>query len=264
MVTPLDPLLQRVDHVVPQVVEPELVVGPVGDVGVVRSPSLGGARLVEIDDVHLKPQELVDHPHPLGVTLGQVGVDRDEVRTTPRQGIQIEGHGGHQGLSLPCGHLRHLTPVKGDPPDELNVVGNHVPGHLLACHHDGPANVAAAGLLHDGEGLGKDIVEGYPGGLQQLTLQGPDHPGQSFPVAGILRGALLLPMSLDALLQAPGTLLHPNPELLGLRPELFIGERGKAWEDPVDLVHNGLELLHFPGMLGAQELLEQCFHDIDR
>ena len=51
-VTALDPLLQGVDHVVPEIVEAELVVGPVCDVRGVRRGALGRVRLVLVDAVH--------------------------------------------------------------------------------------------------------------------------------------------------------------------------------------------------------------------
>ncbi len=48
-VLPLDPLLQPEHHVVPQVVEPELVVGPVGDIREVGLPAGSAGRIGVVD-----------------------------------------------------------------------------------------------------------------------------------------------------------------------------------------------------------------------
>ena len=75
-------------HVVAQVVESELVVGAVGNVG-----AIGGAALVVVqivhDHAHRQPQKLVDLAHPLGVALGQVVVHRDHVHAMTQQRIQV-------------------------------------------------------------------------------------------------------------------------------------------------------------------------------
>ncbi len=73
----LDELILVDDHVVAQVVEPELIVGDVGDVAVVLLASLIRLhRLKHAADG--EAQEAVDGAHPLRVTAGQVIVDRDD------------------------------------------------------------------------------------------------------------------------------------------------------------------------------------------
>ena len=57
VVPPLDAPIEGVDHVVAQVVETELVVRPVGDVGTVGGPPLLGPRLVQVDHPDLHPEE---------------------------------------------------------------------------------------------------------------------------------------------------------------------------------------------------------------
>ena len=76
--TLLDAILDAELHVVAQVVEAEFVVGAVGDVGVVGVLALLVVEVVD-DDAHLQAEGLVDAAHPLGVALGQVVVDRDDV-----------------------------------------------------------------------------------------------------------------------------------------------------------------------------------------
>ena len=92
----LDPLVQLRDHVVAEVVEPELVVRAVGDVGGVRlAPGYGPqvdeplvvrrvARLehergVVGDHPDAQAQEVEDRAHPLRVAPGEVVVDGDDV-----------------------------------------------------------------------------------------------------------------------------------------------------------------------------------------
>ena len=76
----LYPLLQGVHHVVPEIVEPELVVGAVGDVRPVARGALRGVGLVLVDAVDGETEVGVDVTHPLGVALCKVRVDRYQVR----------------------------------------------------------------------------------------------------------------------------------------------------------------------------------------
>ena len=69
-------------HVVAQVVEAELVVGTVGDVG-----SIGGAACIAVhalcDQADRKAQPAVELAHPLAVALGKVIVDGDNMHASP-------------------------------------------------------------------------------------------------------------------------------------------------------------------------------------
>ena len=71
-------------HVVAEVVETELVVGAVGDVGIV---SLAALLVVEVvdDDAHAEAQQAVDGTHPGGVPVGQIIVHRDDVHALARE-----------------------------------------------------------------------------------------------------------------------------------------------------------------------------------
>ena len=67
-------------HVVAQVVEAELVVRAVRDVGGVLAALLGRRGVdAREDEADLEAEEAVDATHPLGVEAGEVVVDRDEV-----------------------------------------------------------------------------------------------------------------------------------------------------------------------------------------
>ena len=65
-------------HVVAQVVEAELGVRSVGDVGLVGQP-LVLERLHVLDHADRDAERVVERPHPLGVAAREVVVDRHEV-----------------------------------------------------------------------------------------------------------------------------------------------------------------------------------------
>ena len=81
-VAALDGALERDGHVVAEVVEAELGVRPVGDVGCVGLRALGERHQV-LDEAGADAERVVDGLDPLGVALGQVVVDRDEVDVLP-------------------------------------------------------------------------------------------------------------------------------------------------------------------------------------
>ena len=69
VMAPLHEVLTAERHVVPQVVEPELVVGAVGDVALVGHPAFGRRHRCQ-DDPDLETEEMVDPSHLLGLVLG--------------------------------------------------------------------------------------------------------------------------------------------------------------------------------------------------
>ncbi len=75
---PLDHVLQAELHVVPQVIEAEFVVGPVGNVAPVGLLTLGVVELVD-DDPYGHAQEMVNGTHPGRIPFGQVIVHRDHM-----------------------------------------------------------------------------------------------------------------------------------------------------------------------------------------
>ena len=152
-------------HVVAQVVEAEFVVGAVGDVG-----GIGGAALVVVevvdDDADGEAEELVDLAHPLGVALGQVVVDGDDVDAVAGERVEIAGEGGDEGFAFAGLHFGDFALVQDHAADEL---------HVEVAHLDG----APAGLADDGEGFGQDLVEG--GALGGLDFVGV---GDAFKLGG--------------------------------------------------------------------------------
>ena len=92
------------DHVVTQVVETELGVGAVGDVGLVGG-LLRRRRHAVLDKAGLHAEEAVDLAHPLAVAPGQVVVDGHDMHVVPGNGVQIAGQSGDERLALAGLHL---------------------------------------------------------------------------------------------------------------------------------------------------------------
>jgi hypothetical protein len=141
----LDLLVQRRGHVVAQVVEAELGVRPVGDVGLVGLPLvLGGLHVLQ--DADREAERLVDRAHPLRVAAGQVVVDRHEVHALAGQRVEADGEGRGQRLALAGLHLGDVAAVQHHAADELHVEVAHAHG-------------APAGLADDRERLVQQVVE---------------------------------------------------------------------------------------------------------
>ncbi len=152
----LDHVLQPVLHVVAQIVEAELVVGAVGDVAVVFLLALLVVEPVH-DDADGQPEELVDLAHPLGVALGEVVVDGDDVHAAAGERVEIDRQRCDQRLAFAGLHLGDLAVVQDHAADELHVE--------MAL-----AERALAGLAHGGEGRHQDVVE--RGAVGDLFLEG--------------------------------------------------------------------------------------------
>ena len=184
-------VLQREGHVVAQVVEAELVVGAVGDVGRVGLALLV-SRLSGMDHADAHAQGPVDAPHPIGVAPRQVIVDGDHVHALARQCVQVSGQRRDQGLALAGLHLRDLSRVKHRTTDQLHVEVAHLKHPL-------------AGLANHREGLGHQLV-------QRLAV------GDPLPELVRLGGQLRIVQRLQPLLEAGNavdqSLQAPNQPLV--------------------------------------------------
>ena len=194
----LDDAVEADRHVVAQVVEAELGVRPVRDVRVV-----GGLALVErhhrldVGDGH--PERLVDGPVPLRVALGEVVVDRDEVRTAAGEAVEVEREARDERLALTGLHLGDVALVEDDPAHQLHVEHALVGGAL-------------AGLADGRERLEDELVEALAvleplPELRRLALEVGG--GQLLEVGlerGDVRGLLLEPLEAAALADAENLL----------------------------------------------------------
>ena len=66
-------------------------------------------------------EAVVDGAHPLGVALGEVVVDGDEVGAFAGEGVEVDREGGGERLALACLHLGDLALVEDDAAEDLDV-----------------------------------------------------------------------------------------------------------------------------------------------
>src|SRR6266511_2439236 len=112
-VTALDGAVERDGHVVAQVVEAELGVRPVRDVGRVGLfPLRERHHVLDVGDRHA--EALVDAAVPLGVALGEVVVDGDEVDALALERVQVEREAGDERLAFARLHLGDVALVEDD------------------------------------------------------------------------------------------------------------------------------------------------------
>ena len=141
----LDLLLQRLRHIVAQIVKAELGVRAVGDVASVGGDLLlVGLHVLQHADGH--STGLVDRHHPLGVTLGQVVVDRDHMDTLTGERVEDDRKGAGEGLAFTGLHLGDLAAMEDHAADQLDVEMAHL--------HRAPADLA-----DDREALGEHFLK---------------------------------------------------------------------------------------------------------
>ena len=165
----LDPLVELQDHVVAEVVEPELVVGAVRHVGGIRLGALDRAQVdqpfvagriaglehvrgVVGDHPDADAEEVIDRAHPLRVASGEVVVDGDDVDAAAAQRVEDGGQRGDQGLAFAGPHLRDLALVEDRATDQLDVEMAHPerPLHRLAGHREDLGQGLVEGMLETG------------------------------------------------------------------------------------------------------------------
>ena len=101
----------------------------------------------------------MDAAHPLGVALGEVVVDRDDVDAVAGERVEVRRQRGDQGLALTGLHLGDVAEVQRAAAHDLDVVV--------------PLTEGALGRLADGgEGLREQLVEGLALGVPLLVLVG--------------------------------------------------------------------------------------------
>ena len=100
-------------HVVAEVVEAELVVGAVGDVGGVGDLAFLVVQLV-LDHADRHAQKAVEPSHPLGVAAREVVVDGDDVNAFAGQGVQVCRQRRDERLAFAGLHLRDPAAMQDD------------------------------------------------------------------------------------------------------------------------------------------------------
>ena len=178
VVAALDAVLERPGHVVAQVVEAELGVGPVGDVaGVFDLPRVVVVGVLDRGDGDA--ERLVDRRHPFGVAAGQVVVDGDDVDAVAGQRVEEDGQGRGQRLALAGLHLGDRAVVQHHAADQLDVevaladaAPRRLAGQREGLGQEVVERLAAAGALAQGVGLGAQlvVVEQLHLGLDRVDL----------------------------------------------------------------------------------------------
>ena len=133
-------------HIVAQVVETELVIGAIGDIGVILLTTL--RRLLVGDDAAgAHAEEAVNTTHEFGLIACQIVVDGDDVHALTIERVQVCRQSRHKGLAFTGLHFGDVAPVQRRAAHELHVEVTQ-------------AQRALGGLAHGGEGFRHQLVEG--------------------------------------------------------------------------------------------------------
>ena len=178
IVPALHHLLLVDDHVVAQIVEAELVVGAVCDVGVVCGLLLG-LGLGVYDQPAGEPEEVVYATHLLGAHAREVLVDSDYVHAVPGQGVEHGRQGGDERLAFAGLHLGYAPLMEHDAAHEL------YPERAFA-------EDAVGRLAYDGEGVDEHVVE-----RRAFVLHLAAQSGDAVPELLVGSGLVFVGESLD-------------------------------------------------------------------
>ena len=182
----LDAGVQGGGHVVAQVVEAQLVVGRVGDVGQIGLAPLVGSHVGQ-DHADGQAEELVHPAHPLGVVLRQVVVDRDDVDALAGDRVEVRRKRGDQGLALTGLHLGDVAAVQRRATHDLDVevtLPEHALGRLAdrreRLGHQRVEVLAVCVALLEVGGLGPQLLVAH---RDEVVLDGVDRPDVGFELA---------------------------------------------------------------------------------
>ncbi|GMA36528.1 hypothetical protein GCM10025876_27320 [Demequina litorisediminis] len=158
MVAAVDEALDVERHVVPQVVEAELVVGAIRDVGGVLLAALLGRHAGE-DAARLHAEEAEHAAHEVGLVRREVVVHGDDVDAFTGQRVEVRGEGRDERLTFTGLHLGDVAAVKGGATHDLDVEVTQ-------------AERATRGLADGRKRLGEHRVEALTVGVALLELVG--------------------------------------------------------------------------------------------
>jgi hypothetical protein len=233
----LDPFGELRDHVVPEVVEAQLVVGGVGDVGGVCLPPgdrtqvqhplvartvvrVEHERAVVLDDAERQPEAVEDGSHPLRVALGEVVVDGDHVDATAGHRVERGSERRHERLALAGAHLRDATLVEHHRAHQL---------HIERAHAQLPARHLASGCEH----IREHVIERRLKTLEILLLACPAHVRAALAVGMV---ALVVGRR-----RGRGPLRDLGPHLCHLVADLLVRQRRVVRFEVIDLRHDGAQ-----------------------
>ena len=111
-------------HVIAQIIKAEFVVGAVGNVCCV---SLLFRDLIQTGntDAGSHAQEVIQTPHPFGITRRQIVIDGNHVHTLAGQCVKVGSQCGDQGFTFTGFHLGDLATVQYHAADQLYIKVTH-------------------------------------------------------------------------------------------------------------------------------------------
>ena len=106
------------------VIKTELVVGTVGDIGLVR---LALVVVVHGAQHHTdaEAEKIINLPHPFGIALGEVIIDGHDVHALAADGVEVGRQGCDQGLTFTGTHFGDLVIMQNHAADQLHVIMTH-------------------------------------------------------------------------------------------------------------------------------------------
>ena len=140
--------------VITQIIETELGGGAVSDVAAIHLTTHIGSHLL-LNTTNRETQIPVKVAHPLGVTSGEVIIDRDQLRIAGSQRIEVKRQGGHEGLALTGRHFRDLALMQREATDELHIEVDHVPSLFVLVDDRSRSDQPPGGIFNRGEGFGQ-------------------------------------------------------------------------------------------------------------
>ena len=133
MVHTLYHVLDRMSHVITQIVKPKSIVCSIGDICHISFATFSRVWFVIIDTVNTKTMELKDRRHPSAVSFGKVIIHCDQMNSIATQCVEVNRKRRNKCFTLTCLHFSNFTLMKDDAPNQLDVVVNHIPRDLFAC-----------------------------------------------------------------------------------------------------------------------------------
>ena len=130
----LDLVLLVNDHVVPEVIEAQLVVGGVSNIAIICG-ALGVAVHARNGDAHGKAQKPVHFSHPFGVTFCKIIVYGNHVHAFTGKRVEVACKRSDQRFAFAGAHLSYSALMKSDTAHKLNVEMAHTQ-HSGACLPD--------------------------------------------------------------------------------------------------------------------------------
>ena len=107
-------------HIIAQIIEAEFVVRTVGHVAGVSDLAELVAHVVD-DAADRQTEEAIDLAHPVGVALGQVVVDGDDVDALAGEGVEVGRQRGDERLAFARLHFGDVALMQDHAADELDV-----------------------------------------------------------------------------------------------------------------------------------------------